>query len=112
MVLVEAVVVDGDCDEFDDQFEREDEVFIDEGFISSSASDDDDVCLTTEEGNKKITTYAALLQNAETVRLVHDTIGSAVSVSTIKVGDSILVHRLRGARHTGIAISEEGWDER
>ena len=61
---------------------------------------------------KKATSYSVLLQNAETVRLVTDGSRTAVSVSAMKVGDSVLVHRLNGARHTGIAISEAGWEER
>jgi 3-dehydroquinate synthase class II len=97
MVLVEAVIVDGDCEEDDHE------------------TDDDRLCVDTGDdgGLRRATTYACLLQNAETVRLVSDKAsGAAVSVSVLKVGDTVLVHRLAGARHTGIEISDEGWDER
>jgi hypothetical protein len=30
----------------------------------------------------------------------------------MRVGDSVLVHRMAGGRHTGIEIAEEGWEER
>jgi len=98
MVLVEATLVDGDCE--------------------NTVDDDDDdgdnaLCVDTPEGLKRATTYSVLLQNAETVRLVGDAeTGDAVSVSAMRVGDGVLVHRLAGGRHTGIEIAEEGWEER
>ncbi len=98
MVLVEATLVDGDCEntvDDDDEFRV------------------DALCVDTPEGLKRATTYSVLLQNAETVRLVGDAeTGDAVSVSAMRVGDGVLVHRLAGGRHTGIEIAEEGWEER
>lgn len=68
------------------------------------------VLVEAECGEKK---FAALLQNAETVRLVtapgEDT--RAVSVSTLDVGHRVLVHLQEGARHTGLKIVEEEWYE-
>lgn len=68
------------------------------------------VLVEAECGEKK---FATLLQNAETVRLVtapgEDT--RAVSVSTLDVGDRVLVHLQEGARHTGLKIVEEEWYE-
>jgi 3-dehydroquinate synthase class II len=47
------------------------------------------------------------------VRLVGDAAtGDSVSVSAMRVGDGVLVHRMAGGRHTGIEIAEEGWEER
>ena len=102
MVLVEATLVDGDCENTVDDDDDDD----DDG-------DDDALCVDTPEGLKRATTYSVLLQNAETVRLVGDAeTGDAVSVSAMRVGDDVLVHRLAGGRHTGIEIAEEGWEER
>ena len=102
MVLVEATLVDGDCKNTVDDDDDDD----DDG-------DDDALCVDTPEGLKRATTYSVLLQNAETVRLVGDAeTGDAVSVSAMRVGDGVLVHRLAGGRHTGIEIAEEGWEER
>jgi 3-dehydroquinate synthase class II len=56
-------------------------------------------------------TFAALLQNAETVRLVRDEGGNATAVSSLEIGDAVLVHRTEGARHTGLKIEEERWYE-
>ena len=99
MVLVEATLVDGDCEAHDD----------DDG----DGDDDDALCVDTPDGLKRAATYSVLLQNAETVRLVGDAgTGDAVSVSAMRVGDGVLVHRLAGGRHTGIEIAEEGWEER
>ena len=101
MVLVEATLVDGDCENTVDDDDDGD----DDG--------DDALCVDTPEGLKRATTYSVLLQNAETVRLVGDAeTGDAVSVSAMRVGDGVLVHRLAGGRHTGIEIAEEGWEER
>ena len=57
--------------------------------------------------------FAALLQNAETVRLVTASGEKerVVSVSTLDVGDVVLVHLQEGARHTGLKIVEEEWYE-
>ena len=99
MVLVEATLVDGDCEAHDDDDDDDD--------------DDDALCVDTPDGLKRAETYSVLLQNAETVRLVGDAeTGDAVSVSAMRVGDGVLVHRLSGGRHTGIEIAEEGWEER
>jgi 3-dehydroquinate synthase class II len=101
MVLVEATLVDGDC---------ENTVYDDD---DGDDDGDDALCVDTPEGLKRATTYSVLLQNAETVRLVGDAeTGDAVSVSAMRVGDGVLVHRLAGGRHTGIEIAEEGWEER
>ena len=64
--------------------------------------------------------FSALLQNAETVRLMSASAPGdlkqgddvAVSVSVLKPGDRVLVHRQTGARHTGLKIAEERWYER
>ncbi|CAD7694954.1 unnamed protein product [Ostreobium quekettii] len=56
---------------------------------------------------------SALLQNAETVRLVGPSMGgqgsdswAATSVSELQEGDQLYVYRQQGARHTGISIDE------
>lgn len=106
MVLVEATLVDGECD-LDDEEE--------DGGDDDSGSDDGDdfLCVDTPDGTMRATTYSVLLQNAETVRLVCDAAtGDSVSVSAMRVGDGVLVHRMAGGRHTGIEIAEEGWEER
>lgn len=56
-------------------------------------------------------TYSILLQNAETVALVSPHGGSgkqdlAIPVTSLKVGDEILLREQGGARHTGIEIEE------
>ncbi|CAI9109658.1 OLC1v1009519C1 [Oldenlandia corymbosa var. corymbosa] len=56
-------------------------------------------------------TYSILLQNAETVALVspaggRGNLGTAIPVTSLKVGDEILVRVQGGARHTGIEIEE------
>ncbi|XP_077224858.1 3-dehydroquinate synthase isoform X4 [Tasmannia lanceolata] len=56
-------------------------------------------------------TYSILLQNAETVGLVHPCEGdkpikSAIPVTSLKVGDKVLLRMQGGARHTGIEIQE------
>ncbi|XP_022844876.1 uncharacterized protein LOC111367963 isoform X4 [Olea europaea var. sylvestris] len=54
------------------------------------------------------TTYSILLQNAETVALVssggHQQ--TAIPVTSLKIGDEILMRLQGGARHTGIEIEE------
>jgi len=45
---------------------------------------------------------SAVLQNAETVRLLTPT--GPVSVTALKVGDAILVHHETAARHTGLPV--------
>ncbi|KAL3525952.1 hypothetical protein ACH5RR_014324 [Cinchona calisaya] len=56
-------------------------------------------------------TYSILLQNAETVALVSPVGGegyreTAIPVTSLKVGDEILLRVQGGARHTGIEIEE------
>lgn len=51
------------------------------------------------------TTGMAVLQTAETVRLVRPD-GSRVAVTDLRVGDAILVHNETAARHTGLPIDE------
>jgi 3-dehydroquinate synthase II len=50
-------------------------------------------------------TMSTILQNAETIRLV-DKNGRALSVSSLKKGDEVLVHAEEGGRHFGIAVKE------
>ncbi|GAB4827313.1 hypothetical protein Ancab_034199 [Ancistrocladus abbreviatus] len=55
--------------------------------------------------------YTVLLQNAETVAFVapsedHSSHGTAIPVSSLKVGDQIILRKQGGARHTGIEIQE------
>ena len=105
MVLVEATLVDGECDLDDEEG--------DDDFHDSGDDGDDFLCVDTSDGTMRATTYSVLLQNAETVRLVGDAAtGDSVSVSAMRVGDGVLVHRMAGGRHTGIEIAEEGWEER
>ncbi|XP_019185842.1 PREDICTED: uncharacterized protein LOC109180613 isoform X2 [Ipomoea nil] len=57
------------------------------------------------------TSYSILLQNAETVALVPSPRGegrerTAIPVTSLKVGDEILLRVQGGARHTGIEIEE------
>jgi len=68
------------------------------------------VLVEAESAGKR---FAALLQNAETVRLVTapGEEEQVVSVSTLDVGDRVLVHLQEGARHTGLKIVEEEWYE-
>ena len=106
MVLVEATLVDGECDLYDDDDG-------DGGDGDDGDDGDDFLCVDTSDGTMRATTYSVLLQNAETVRLVGDAAtGRSVSVSAMRVGDGVLVHRMAGGRHTGIEIAEEGWEER
>uniref|UniRef100_A0ACD5TU87 Uncharacterized protein n=1 Tax=Avena sativa TaxID=4498 RepID=A0ACD5TU87_AVESA len=55
-------------------------------------------------------TYSIFLQNAETVALITPDRGSggrtAIPVTSLKVGDEVLVRKQGGARHTGIEIQE------
>ena len=75
-----------------------------------------------DAANNKKVVFSALLQNAETVRLMSDSspINNemderehiAVSVSVLQPGDRVLLHRQTGARHTGLKINEANWYER
>ncbi len=49
--------------------------------------------------------YSAVLQNAETIRLV-DQSGSAISVVALKKGDIIMGYLEAGGRHFGMAVDE------
>ncbi|XP_047089586.1 3-dehydroquinate synthase homolog isoform X1 [Lolium rigidum] len=55
-------------------------------------------------------TYSIFLQNAETVALITPDKGSggrtAIPVTSLKVGDEVLVRKQGAARHTGIEIQE------
>ena len=48
---------------------------------------------------------ALVLQNAETIRLTTPA-GQPVSVAVLKPGDTILAHRMGGARHFGMKVTE------
>lgn len=59
--------------------------------------------------------FSILLQNAETVRLVGPGKGSAgeanlpwhsTSVTDLREGERVFIHRTTTARHTGVAIKE------
>ncbi|KAI3500784.1 hypothetical protein L1887_36609 [Cichorium endivia] len=57
------------------------------------------------------TSYSILLHNTETVRLVSPNKGggnegTAIAVTSLKVGDEVLVRVQGGARHTGIQIQD------
>jgi 3-dehydroquinate synthase II len=56
----------------------------------------------TEASGREI---ALVLQNAETIRLTAPD-GAALSVATLKPGDKVLAHRLGGARHFGMEVTE------
>ncbi len=49
--------------------------------------------------------HTTLVQNAETIRFVTPK-GEAISVSTLRTGDEILLHREEGGRHFGMRIQE------
>ncbi len=61
--------------------------------------------LVLVEGETEGQRASTIVQNAETIRFVTPE-GGAVSVSTLRVGDSILVHREEGGRHFGMRIRE------
>jgi len=48
--------------------------------------------------------YSTIVQNAETIRVFSN--GKIVSVSKIRVGDSIKIHLERGGRHFGVRVKE------
>ncbi len=48
---------------------------------------------------------SAVLQNAETIRLVRPD-GAVISITDLKVGDDILVHHEEAARHFGMPVDE------
>ena len=55
---------------------------------------------------------SAILQNAETVRLIQPGAAGSVPVTEIAVGDRVAVSVTRGARHTGLLVSESVFIER
>ena len=55
-----------------------------------------------EAGTAKV---SLVLQNAETIRLVHKD-GTAISVASLAVGDEVMGCALEGGRHFGMAIKE------
>jgi len=59
--------------------------------------------LVIAEGNGKVA--KAILQNAETVKLV-STKGS-IAVTDLKVGDKVMAHFEEGGRHFGVLVKEE-----
>ena len=46
-----------------------------------------------------------ILQNAETIRLVSPD-GKATSITSLKAGDSVLVHIEKAGRHFGMKVDE------
>lgn len=58
-------------------------------------------------GRTTTRTFSAILQNAETVRLLTPgRTGASLSVTDLQEGDAIFVRLIQGARHTGIAVDE------
>ncbi|XP_076954266.1 uncharacterized protein LOC143628603 [Bidens hawaiensis] len=67
------------------------------------------VIITAKIDSDEETCYSILLQNAETVGLVPANKGNeatAIPVTSLKVGDQVLLKLQGGARHTGIEIQE------
>ncbi|KAL8251265.1 hypothetical protein R6Q59_034958 [Mikania micrantha] len=67
------------------------------------------IIVTAKVDSDEETCYSILLQNAETVGLVPPTKGyeaTAIPVTSLKVGDQVLLKLQGGARHTGIEIQE------
>ncbi|KAI7742405.1 hypothetical protein M8C21_022886 [Ambrosia artemisiifolia] len=67
------------------------------------------VIVTAKVDSDEETCYSILLQNAETVGLVRPNKGNeatAIPVTSLKVGDQVLLKLQGGARHTGIEIQE------
>ncbi|KAK1432853.1 hypothetical protein QVD17_09755 [Tagetes erecta] len=67
------------------------------------------IIVTAKVDSDEETCYSILLQNAETVGLVPPNKGNeatSVPVTSLKVGDQVLVKLQGGARHTGIEIQE------
>ncbi len=60
------------------------------------------VLVEAEVGKRRM---ATIVQNAETIRFVAPE-GRAISVSSLRVGDTILVHQEEGGRHFGMRIRE------
>ncbi len=65
------------------------------------------ILLEAKHGKK---TFKAILQNAETIRLV--TADGSKSVAELKRGDKVLVYVTRGGRHFGTLVEEETVIER
>ncbi|XP_057948169.1 uncharacterized protein LOC131143812 [Malania oleifera] len=69
------------------------------------------ILVEAKEESDNQTLYNILLQNAETVAVVCSTNGNgaqkrAIPVTSLKVGDQVLLRLQGGARHTGIEIQE------
>ncbi|KAJ0629346.1 putative 3-dehydroquinate synthase II [Helianthus annuus] len=67
------------------------------------------VIVTAKVDSDEETCYSILLQNAETVGFVPPNKGNeatAIPVTSLKVGDQVLLKLQGGARHTGIEIQE------
>ncbi|MFS7970762.1 putative 3-dehydroquinate synthase II [Helianthus anomalus] len=67
------------------------------------------VIVTAKVDSDEETCYSILLQNAETVGFVPSNKGNeatAIPVTSLKVGDQVLLKLQGGARHTGIEIQE------
>ncbi|KAJ0099356.1 hypothetical protein Patl1_22152 [Pistacia atlantica] len=67
--------------------------------------------LVEAKGSDNQTYYSLILQNAETVALISPCQGNggkkaAIPVTSLKVGDEVLLRVQGGARHTGIEIQE------
>lgn len=66
------------------------------------------ILVEAEVSRKKIT---AILQNAETIRLITPT--GSIPVTELKIGDEVLVHvSAKGGRHFGMSVPEEKVIER
>ncbi len=61
--------------------------------------------LVLVEAEEKGQTVSAILQNAETIRLVQPD-GRAVSLVDLKEGSEVLIYREKGGRHFGVQIDE------
>ncbi len=61
--------------------------------------------LALVEAEEKGQTISAILQNAETIRLVQPG-GQAISLIDLKEGSEVLVYREKGGRHFGVRIDE------
>ncbi|KAI3726088.1 hypothetical protein L1987_65885 [Smallanthus sonchifolius] len=67
------------------------------------------IIVTAKVDSDEETCYSILLQNAETVGLVPPNKGNeatAIQVTSLKVGDQVLLKLQGGARHTGIEVQE------
>ena len=60
------------------------------------------ILVEADAGGEKLST---IVQNAETIRFVTPD-GGATSVSTLRAGDQVLLHREEGGRHFGMRVKE------